>query len=60
MAEQNKTFVRCKEGWVVYQPIHGGAYQVTATGYRAEIVPALELRGVVQELVMALGGKERK
>ena len=57
MPNDNKTWVRCKEGWISYSPA-GDGYYVTASGHRAMTVDSMDLREVINELAAALGGRE--
>lgn len=54
---ENSEKIQCREGWIYYRPLEGRRYYVTATGYRAETISALELNGYLRELTQALGGK---
>jgi hypothetical protein len=54
---ENSQKIQCREGWIYYKPLEGRRYYVTATGYRAETISALELSGYLRELTQALGGK---
>lgn len=56
MADTEKKWVQCREGWISYKRA-GDGYYVTASGHRAATVTEFELRGVLDELARALGGR---
>lgn len=48
-----KTIIRCGENWIYITPV-GDNFYVTATGFKAQTVPASDVYSYVRELALQL------